>query len=294
MYRVVETITSHTCLGIRFRDPVTGDFVHDDLKVTARSVTEPRKVITAFRTPSFVYAFKGLPGLRSIEQGSIQGGPVASPPVQKRFVVEVQDQGGRYVDVGFSVDLPLPYSGLYLSNQLSSPPQSIPKGFNLYSTMMRTPPPMIVSVRGELYDVSSEQPAAHAVVCVHTEDGFYWYGLADAQGRCATLMPYPTLVDGIGGSPVASHRKLLYEQTWQLSVEVLYAPDQVQPLPYSTLNEYSSVLNQNRAQIWPVHPEDGGAPVDLENVQLNFGKDVILKTAGFSKLMVSPAASPPS
>lgn len=262
--------------------------------VTARPENAARPVKTAFLTHSGAYAFDRLPGLREVEQGAFGDYPVSSPPVQKRFVVEVRDQHRRYVEVGFSVDLPLPYRGLYLSHQTSSPPNSIPRGVNLYSAVTRTPPSMIAAVRGELFDREAAQTAAHAVVCVTTEDGFQWYGLADAHGRFVTFMPYPTLIGGIGGSPAVQSRRPLHQQTWQLSIEVLYAPHLVTSLLDSTLKEYSSVLNQPPARIWPVLPEDGGISTDKQNVQLNYGIDVILKTAGQSKLMVSPATSPPS
>lgn len=298
MRRIIETITQYSCLGIRFWDPVAGDCVQDDLTVTARPATATRPVKTAVRTHSGVYAFNNLPGLREIEQGGYGDYPVASPPVQKRFVVEIRDRLGRFVDVGFSVDLPLPYNGLYLlrpqNSPPSSPPNSIPRGFNLYSAITRTPPSMIVAIRGELLDADTGKPAAHAVVCIITEDGFEWHGLADVHGRFVTLMPYPTLIDAIGGSPAVQNKRPLHEQTWPLSIEVRYAPKSVQPLPYSTLKEYSSVLSQPPARIWPTAPGNGRAPMTKQDVRLYYGKDVILKTAGQSKLMVSPATSPPS
>ena len=153
---------------------------------------------------------------------------------------------------------------------------------------------MFVSIRGELFDYSTGRPAAHGVICVHTEDGYHWYGIADAYGRFVTLMPYPTIINGISGSPASHSHKFLYQQAWQLSIEIRYAPFQVQSLPYSDLKDYSSVLNQACAQIWSEPPESGGAPVCMKDVELHYGKDVVLKTAGLSKLVVSPAVSPPS
>lgn len=294
LYRVVESTTHFTCLGIRFWDPVAGKPVDNDLSVTARPQNGAGTVRAAMVTRSGVYAFSRLPGLREIEQGAFEEYPMTSPPVQKRFIVEVRDPGRRFVDVGFTVDLPLDYPGLYLSRHPHSPPGSIPRGVNLYSAVTRTPPAMVVAVRGELFDRENEQPAAHAVVCAHTEDGFQWYGLADAQGRFVAFLPYPTLIGGIGGSPAAQSRTPLHRQTWPLSVSVCYAPHLVRPLPASTINEYSTVLNQPPARIWPVLPESGGTARNTLDIQLGYGQDVILKTAGHSKLMVSPAASPPS
>lgn len=293
MYKVIEKTATYTPLGIRFWDPVLDNHIRDALTVTARPESSPRPVRTAYRTQSGVYAFNGLPNMRDIENGFIGVDSASSPPVSYGFVIEVTDGQQRYVDVGFKVTLPLPYKGLFLSDLSSSPPGSSLKGFHLYSAPNRTPPAMITAVRGEVFDNSADQPAAQAVVRVTTEDEFSWFGLADTQGRFAALMPYPTLIDGIGGSPSAINRKHLYEQTWNLTIEVLYEPTQLQQLPNSIMKDYHSILNQRQADIWPISPDDGGQPAVNQIVQLNFGKDVILKTEGLSKLLISPAASPP-
>lgn len=293
MYQLIEKISTYTPLGIRFWDPVLDNQIRDALMVTARPQFSPRPVITAYLTRSDVYAFNGLPNMRDIEHGSCGANSVSSPPTSHSFVIEVRDERRRYVDVGFKVDLPLSYKGLFLSNLPSSPPSGSPKGFNLYSAATRTPPALLTAVRGELFDCAADKPAAHAVVRVTTEDGFSWFGLADEQGRFATLMPYPTLIDGIGGSPTANNRRLLCEQTWDLKIEVHYEPTHLQEVPGSRMKDYCSILNQPQARIWLISPEDGGLPMANQHVQLTFGKEVILKTAGFSKLLVSPAASPP-
>lgn len=293
MYQVIEKISTYTPLGIRFWDPVLDNQIRDALTVTARPEFSPRPVITAYRTRSGVYAFNGLSNMRDIEHGSSRADSVSSPPTSHSFVIEVRDERRRYVDVGFKVDLPLSYKGLFLSNLPSSPPSGSPKGFNLYSAATRTPPALVTAVRGELFAIAADKPAAHALVRITTEDGFSWFGLADEQGRFAAVMPYPTLIDGIGGSPTANNRKPLYEQTWNLAIEVLFEPTHLQELPGSRMKDYKSILNQSQAQIWPISPKKGGLPIANQHVQLEFGKEVILKTAGLSKLLVSPAASPP-
>ncbi len=78
-----------------------------------------------------------------------------------------------------------------------------------------------MAVRGELFDIVTNSAAAHAVIRIQTHDGFHRYGIADDAGRFCVVMPYPALVENIGGSPPPVDRKRIYEQTWDLQIEVL-------------------------------------------------------------------------
>ena len=294
MYRVVESLGRNTCLGIRFWDAVTGGFVRDTLRVSAFPMSGPRKLLDATQNRSGVYAFNHLPGLREIEQRADDDFYLVSPSDQRSFVVEVRDTSGDFLDVGFIVDLPLPYPGVYLSDPLSSPPEGVPKGVNLFSSIKRTPPPMVAAIRAELVDADTDAPAAHAVMSVRTEDGYRWYGVSNNEGKVAVLMPYPMLVDGLGGSPHEGGPGMLSVQTWTLAVDIRYSPELVDRLPLSSLVDYATVLNQPPAEVWLERAAVDVTPLATLDVPLRYGEDVVLKTDGLSTLMVTPVASPPS
>lgn len=306
MYRIIETISACAPLGIRFWDPVLNHAVKDGLSVTARPEDADHPMVNAGRTRSGIYAFKRLPGMRDVESHS---GTPLSPPAAHVYIIEVRDQRRRFIDVGFEVTLPLPYKGLFLSRSPcqmissppgsplpsppNSPPDSAPKGFNLYSSPVRSLPLMIPAVRGELLDVNTGRPAAHSLLRVDTPDGFSWFGIADDSGRFAVLLPYPALMDGLGGSPLENSRKRLSEQVWELTLYVHFDPSFVNGLPGSTLKDYRGILCQPRAAIWSHAPGGGQLPSYEYDINLKFGKEVIVKTDGFSSLLVSPDVSSP-
>ena len=160
----------------------------------------------------------------------------------------------------------------------------------------------MTAVRGELVELSTHAPASHetrhapashALVRVETEDGSRWYGLADELGRFLVLLPYPVLSDGFGGSPAGGERRRLSEQTWPVIVEVLYSPSRLEALPGSVLPDYRSVLNQDLASVWSANPDEGGSPGLSLSVELRFGREIVLKTHGRSKLFLSPLDSSP-
>ena len=302
MLNLLEEISTNSYLGIQFWDPVLDQKIGDGLQVTARLEDAPRRFSAAYLTRSNVYSFRSLPGLRELEYSDLDVDQNFSPPVQQNYVIEVEDLRRRYVSVGFRVNLPFSYKGVFLSSHLSSPPQASPKGFFLYSSALRPIPPGMTVVRGELFDLDAGAVAAHAVIRVNTHEGFSWYGVADRVGRFAVVMPYPTLVEGIGGSLPPVNRKHIYEQVWDLQIQVLYQPGALQSLPGSDLKEYRSILQQDPAQIWPDAPGDGGAPTHNWQVQHRYGVQTILKTNFIdestaaidrrAKLLVTPAAAP--
>ena len=111
----LEQTTVFTLLGIRFWDAVRDAQVRDSLLVTARPViaasppgiAASRPAIRAFPTGSGVYAFQGLPGLHDIERPAENGVSTTSPPIQRRFFVEVRDEQKRVIPMVFGVELPL-------------------------------------------------------------------------------------------------------------------------------------------------------------------------------------------
>lgn len=300
--RVLETLGTFTPLGIRFWDPALDDQVRDELRVRAWPDPGLRPVTAAFRTAADIYAFRGLPGLRSLETPATTAadgaGPAPSPPAGRRFVVEVEDARRRFLPAAFSVELPLPYRGLFLvgaaeSGGGGSPAGAVPRGFLLHSAPSRPCPPWLAAVRGELAERDGGAPAAHAVVRVLIPGEPAWHGLADAEGRFAVLLPWPTLTAGLGGSPAGSEGPLS-GRAWSVRVEVLYEPGRREALPGTAVPDSLSVLRQGAAGVWPEDPAAGGVEETGWDGELAYGRELAVRTGGLARLLVSPRVSPPS
>lgn len=274
MATVLETHTIFTALGIRFWDAVRQAQVRDGLLVSAYPLSDPLKQVAAYRAASGAYAFQGLPGLRGVEYPG-SGLPVAAEAL--RFVVNVNDALGRFLPVAFFVDLPLPYSGLYLSNNGGALP-----GFHLFSAPSRAAAPGIAALRATLLEDHSEQPAAYAVLQAEVE-GSVWAGIADGRGCVALLFPYPNAQAGLGGSPGVLNGPI-QEETWQITLSVLYQPQAQATPPGASLPELRSILQQNPASAWLTQ---AGPPINSWQATLEYGRELVLRTDGLSSLWIN-------
>lgn len=289
-YNFLEHISCKTLLGIRFWDVALDTQVRDGLEVSLYPVENTRKKILAFRTRSDVYAFASIPGMVTYETQTATA--VSSPEPTRSFIVNVQDTQRRFSSAAFVVDLPLPYNGIFLIDDNTSSPALTPRGFNLYSSAHRIAAPQFTFLRGDLIDRNSGEAAAHAVVRVENEEGFSWYGIADAEGKFAVMLPYPLLHIAFGSSPPTSDGIRLAERTWSVSVTVLYEPLSLIDLAGSELPEYSSILSQGQAWLYSESPETDIGELSELQTELVYGRDVVIATAGFSELYVSASGSP--
>ena len=271
-----------TALGIRFWDPVLADQVGDGLVVTAWPDEVSGPVFEAFRTRSGIYAFQGLPGLRNVEYPLSDTVVIASPPDSRRFVVEVSDPQKRYFPAAFTVDLPLPYRGIFPTAAPGSPPDDQLPGFYLYSASTRTAASGLAALRGQLLEANTLKPAAYAVIEVIV-DGQTWYGIADARGSVLVLLPYPTFITLLGQSPPDNS---LSEQEWELTIRVLYNPTTLTELTGTEVPHLHSILDQAAGTIWPT---ESGPPVSSWLTDLTFGQELVMRTGNLSYLWVSPA-----
>jgi hypothetical protein len=308
-FRVVEELEVFCPLGLKFWDPVLDRPIRDGLIVHAWPLETSSPRVEAFRSLSGVYAFQGLPGLRSVERPAPDDPEVASPaspPVTRRYVVEVLDPGRRFLPAAFEVELPLPYRGVFLAGEPGgegSPgsPAVAPPGFFLFSGPVRNRPPGIASVRGELAHAADGESAAHALIRVDLPGGVSHWSTADREGRFAVLFPYPTLVEELpplGGSPpeiVSPPPPPIDERTWEITVTVFWEPAHLAPLPGTDQPEHRTVLTQAAADVLTAPP---GSPLPPSEPSwtgvLGYGGEVIVKTAGSSRLwIVLPGGSPP-
>lgn len=290
-YRLVERLARRTLLGIRFWDPALDAQIKDGLKVTLAPVDNTGKTIEAYRTRGGIYAFDNIPGMRELETGLDDRG-IGSPLQTRSYVLNVDDGSGRFSGVAQVVSLPLPYPGLFLVDSDIGSPGEITKGFNLYSSITRTPPSQYVCVRGELIDADNGLPAADALVSVRADDGSSWYSLSDREGKFSVMMPYPYLHVAFGSSPPVNDGMRLFQRTWNLALSVLYSPSALEPVPGSDKQSYFSVLNQSQALIYQHTPGSAAGEIEELTTQLSYGRDLVVSTDGFSELYVSPTGSP--
>ncbi len=165
-----EKVSHYTPLGIRFWDWAGDVAVTEGLQVGIRPPARPDLQRRAFQTPSGIYAFRNLPGLRGLEASNpeLPPGvhPVDSSPLQPQcFVVEVEDRLGRFLATTFQVDLP--YRGIYPTRPAGSPLEPALPGFYLFSAPNRTVLAEMAVVRAQLVERLPDartRPASHAVL----------------------------------------------------------------------------------------------------------------------------------
>lgn len=278
-----EYLSTVTALGIRFWDPVSDGQVRDNLVVKAYPVLGTGAVKTAFCTASGVYAFQGLPGMRAVEFNEGNGDP-------RSFFIEVTDKLNRYLPTVFQVDLPLNYSGLYLSDDTalpgSSPAAPNPPGFYLFSAPSRSVTPGLAAIHAALIEKDTGEPAAYAVLEIDVENSGgenmgKWYGISDERGCISVLFPYPDMEVSLSQSSPAGPSIPLDQQEWQLKIQVHYAPDE---LTYPTnidnitsdLPLLESILDQSDGGVWT----DSNTFVNQWSTVLTFGEVLILTTDG--------------
>jgi hypothetical protein len=142
------------------------------------------------------------------------------------------------------------------------------------------------------------RPARYAVVRVEVDapESQPHIGLADATGRFAVYFPYPVPAEDYVVSPPVSPHQPLADQTWNITVEIGYAPDERERLAGTEVPDYLSVLTQTTATIWQQLPTSSSPPVAPRaqwEGALQFGRPVVPQTEGLSKLLVSPLGSSP-
>jgi hypothetical protein len=300
----MEQVSTFTVLGIQFWDPTQDQPVTDGLTVTAQLEDSSFPVITAFRTASGAYAFQGLPGLHDVEYPSANSAQT-SPPKSLRFVITVSDVQKRFVPTVFTVELPLSYAGLFLSNRIGSPAAPNARAY-LFSAPTRGIAPGNTVVRADIWDRDKDQPAAFAALQLSINGvSQLWTGIADDQGRVQLQFPSPLLQSLSLGSPPGSNQGVPSSVTWPISVKVLYEPSQLlfplaglpdEPWPWGVTPSLKSILGaQNPASIWE---NESGPPGAEWTGEITYGTPLVLRTASSdptaasSVLMVSQITSP--
>ncbi len=265
-----------TALGLRFWDPVLNMQISDHLCVRAWQDKTNYPVKFGFRTTSGNYVFQGLPGLHDIEYPNDKES--LNPP--KKYIVEVKDELNRFMPAVFSVELPLPYRGLYFSENGNSFP-----GFYLISSPSRTTPPGLASVRGQLICNSTYLPASYAVAEVEIE-GRKWYGIADKRGNISVIFPYPQFKSLSTANPQDNLENPFSLQKWQMTVRIHFSPESLVFPQGSKIPLLQTILKQKAGKIWDTETH----PVKELSSNLTFDQEFILKTGDKSDLKIDKAA----
>jgi hypothetical protein len=301
----LEQVTIFTVLGIQFWDPVLDQQVTNSLVVSAQLLTNTDYMpTTAFRTSSGVYAFQGLPCLHDVENPGSRAAPTSSPVQRFPFGISVSDTANRFLPALFVVELPLPYLGLFLSDQVTSPPGSGARAY-LFPAATRPLTAGVSEVSADLWDHDTGQPAAYAALEVSIE-GQVWRGIADDQGRAVVQFPSPLVTRLSLGSPPGSGQGPTTGMSWPIQIALRYQPSKLRfPLansrgavwPWPTTPSLKSILDEQQyGLIWQ---QETGPPAVQWTGNLVYGEDLILRTvagspsAGSSVLMVSAATSSP-
>ncbi len=276
-------------LGIRFWDPALDTQVVDGLNVTAFPERRPEQRLAAYLTHAGIHAFRGLPGLRSMEYPAGDG-TVSSPPPSRRFLIEVADRRYRFLPTLFSVDAP--FAGVFPSEAVTASPASRPPGFYLFSTASRAVPSTLATIRAQLADAADGGPARHAVLEVHHGGSLLQVGISDERGSVAVFMPYPAFADpslaAVRGSPAAE----VFHQSWELSFRVRYQPAAL-AWPAGPTPELRSVFGQSAASFLVPAGGSSALPVPELDGELVFGRELILRTGADPRLFLgSPSTSP--
>jgi hypothetical protein len=292
-FHQLESVFHLTPLGIRCLDISTGVPVSAGLRVTATSTGFLARPVTALPTRSGGYALHNLPGLHELEYETDP--TLTSPPLGKEFAIQVDDLEGRFLSWGVLLTLPR---------------KEVLKAF-MFSSPSRPKVAGLLVIRGALKDASrlgpdgSPLPAGYTRIEARhlTNPPTIYVGLADARGQFALFLPFPNPLQPPAGalitSPNTPGRKTLSELRWPVRLSFFYEPGQQkficagpdgrleivqgQSTPPGRLcvPELISLLRDQSAALI-VRPVQGPPTSSLE-VEIEFGKDTVVRTASSSQ-----------
>ncbi len=281
----VEIINRTAALGVRFWDNVTGRAIGEGL-----DVTEPTSGRRAVRSPSSVYVFQDLPGLRAVTFGVAEAAFWSSPPASARFTFEVTDRDQRFIPFTFTTELP--QRGLFVPPCVAtSSPPGVGDSVPLFSAPGRPTQPGFASVRADLWDVVADAPATGAVLEISRVGANTWSGVSDVRGSVVVQCPYPE-PRWQGASPPPGSAALS-QQSWTVDASVLYSPATASP-PSSDV-QASGAQAKSAPDLCAVLTQPAGTllasdspSTALPSQTLLFGRELILRSAGRSVLLVLP------
>src|ERR1700686_849855 len=226
---VLEQLPLTAPFGVRFWDVSTNKPSGGGLLVMAYPNSYPELLTTATESPSGVYSFSGLPGLREAENSAGDDAFWSANPPVYPYTIEVRDLQERYLSYSFSALLPV--RGLFglWSSPLFSALTPDSTWLPLFSTPARPIHGPTGMVRAQLQDTFGGF-AAWAIVTVQAAGLPLRTGLADDRGMTSISQPYPEPSGSGLASPLSTPN--LNDQSWPVEVAVFYSGGKVdQPLP---------------------------------------------------------------
>jgi hypothetical protein len=295
---VVEVVRIRSVLGVAFHDLLTDARIVEGLRVTAWPATGGRAT-PAFQTASGAYAFRGLEGMRQLElpDSDHLGDPELvdtdlDDTEPRRFVVQVVDRRGRYLDTVLVVDVPtmgLVTQGDILDTAHNGSHDRLP--IYLFSAPTRAVPTHVAVIRGQVADHTTGAPVPWCRVDVVVDpDGQprRSSGIADAGGNVLVTVPYPRFgppagadepsVPGEGARPAAGTQGTpMVERSWPATVSVRCEPDRLEQRPGARAPALDRILGQGPTDLWATND---GPPGPSLSTELHHGADLILRTDG--------------
>jgi len=246
--------------------------------------------VTAAVSPSGIYGFAHLPGLRDFEIGRGDDKFWQQPLPRRTYVISVVDTLKRFLPCVFEVEAPmrnLTEPGCLVESPPASPPgfDIQTQGIPLFSSPARAMSNIFAIIRADLLDADTGQPASWAILEAGLNSKPIAWSVADEKGKVVLFFPYPELQED---SPPT--RKPLRNQSWILTIKVKYSlltPGSPPEFHATTQRERERpvplrhVLNQNSAELL----QSLSPFIPLTETQLKFGQECILK----SQLWVQPS-----
>jgi hypothetical protein len=284
---VLDQVTLTAPFGVRFWDVSSNTPAGSGLLVMAYPNSFPELLTSATHSPSGVYSFSGLPGLRRAENSAGDDAFWSANPPICPYTFTVSDPQERYLPYSFSALLPVRgLFGLWNSPLLSGVTPD-PTWLPIFSTPARPIAGPAAMVRAQLQDTSGGF-AAWAMVTVQAPGLPLRAGLTDEQGMVSISQPYPEPAGSGLESPLATPK--LIDQRWTVKVAVFYSAGKTeQPLP-----ELEQILQQPQAVAW----RDTAHTSPADQFPLQFGQELVLRSLDsisgleLSVLLVTPAGSP--
>ena len=222
-----------------------------------------------------------MSGLRTVEFGAGDQAYWDNLPAPHNFMIEVRDTTGRFQPFRFTADVPMRDLFAWICG---SPPEQA-GGVPLFSTAARSIPGGFGVIRAELRDETRSDtrtqayaPAAWAMLEAWHDGQRVGRGLADQDGHIVVLFSYPEPINPPITSP-PSPRTALTAQHWPIELRAFYSP--IVPVPQTP--DLCAALTQSPATLLTAL----SPPTPLTQVDVAYGVDAIVKTAGRSDLLIS-------
>lgn len=207
-----EHISLVAPLGLRFWDLVTDALLTTGLTVVAAPQNQPGQTVTATVSPSGIYGFAHLPGLRELEngEGDKDYWERLTDAQRRPFRIKVTDSEGHFNPFTLNVTAPQRRVYAYRCADATVMPNARNGAIPLFSRPARPIPSGIAVIRAEVKP--DDKPAAWAVVEVRQSTTVLGHGLVDERGQVAVIFPYPP----------PNIRTNLLKQSWQLELHTYY------------------------------------------------------------------------